>query len=369
MNLIILDQNFDTLGVVSVFNTLIWDRRYYASGLFELHTPAEFFELMNIGRYLYRNDRKDLGVIREVNFARDAKGARTAYCKGYFCEELLNDRVIHPQVSLSGTPESIGRKLVDRCVINPADTNRRIPQIQLGALTGVGTSVTVTATGDKLGDKLYEIEKTQELSHRLVYDYLTNTLSFEVWKGKDRTDDQTENSWAIFSDSFYNVKNAVYDRDESDCKNYAYVAGEGEGSARVIVEVDLRQSADEERRELWVDARDLQSTYQDEDGNEQTYTAAQYQALLYQRGLEKLAEYEKIETVNSDVDPSANLTYGVDFDLGDLCTYRYADVGIETTKRITEIQEVYEGSKQTLSVVFGNDQMTSITKIIQREVS
>ena len=47
MNLIILDQNFDTLGVVSVFNTLIWDRRYYASGLFELHTPAEFFTLMN----------------------------------------------------------------------------------------------------------------------------------------------------------------------------------------------------------------------------------------------------------------------------------------------------------------------------------
>ena len=52
MNLIILDQNFDTLGVVSVFNTLIWDRRYYASGLFELHTPAEFFTLMNTGRYL-----------------------------------------------------------------------------------------------------------------------------------------------------------------------------------------------------------------------------------------------------------------------------------------------------------------------------
>ena len=368
MNLIILDKNFDTLGVVSVFNTLIWDRRYYASGLFELHTPAEFFELMNTGRYLYRNDREELGVIREVNFARDAKGARTAYCKGYFSEELLNNRVLNTQVSLSGTPEAIGRKLVDRYLINPTDAGRKIAQIKLGAQHGLGTSVTVTATGDKLGDKLYEIEKTQELSHRLRYDYLTNVLSFETWKGKDRTDGQTENSWAIFSDSFYNVKNAVYDRDESDCKNFAYVAGEGEGSARVIVEVDLRSSADEERRELYVDARDLQSTYQDEAGIDHTYTAAQYRALLRQRGLEKLAEYEKIETVNSDVDPSANLTYGVDFDLGDLCTYRYADVGIETTKRITEIQEVYEGSKQTLSVVFGNDQMTSITKIIQREV-
>ena len=86
-------------------------------------------------------------------------------------------------------------------------------------------------------------------------------------------------------------------------------------------------------------------------------------------------EYTRTTGYGSDVRqryfslfPNANLTYGVDFDLGDLCTYRYADVGIETTKRITEIQEVYEGSKQTLSVVFGNDQMTSITKIIQREV-
>ena len=104
MQLIILDKNMDTLGVVSVFNTLIWDRRYYDSGLFELYTPAEFFELMNTGRYLYRSDRTDLGVIREVNFARDAKGARTAYCKGYFSEELLNDRVLNTQINITGTP-------------------------------------------------------------------------------------------------------------------------------------------------------------------------------------------------------------------------------------------------------------------------
>lgn len=369
MNLIILDENFDTLGIISVFNTMIWDRRYYAPGLFELYTPAEFFELMNTGRYLYRSGRTDLGVIREVNFARDAKGARTAYCKGYFAEELLNNRVINGQVNITGTPEAIGRQLVNKYVISPSDADRKIPEIRLGTQHGIGTSVTVTATGDRLGDKLYEIEQTQELSHRLIYDYLANTLSFELWQGKDRRDTQDVNSWAIFSDSFFNVKNAVYDRDESDCKNFAYVAGEGEGTARVIVEVDIRSSADEERRELWVDARDLQSTYTDDGGTEHTYTAAQYRALLRQRGLEKLAEYEKVETVNSDVDPDANLIYMTDFDLGDLCTYRYTDVGIETIKRITEIQEVYEGSKQTLSVIFGTGAMTSIKKLIKREAS
>ena len=89
---------------------------------------------------------------------------------------------------------------------------------------------------------------------------------------------------------------------------------------------------------------------------------------VFQSGQALVQIARLVDEPAGDVDPNANLTYGVDFDLGDLCTYRYADVGIETTKRITEIQEVYEGSKQTLSVVFGNDQMTSITKIIQREV-
>ena len=91
--------------------------------------------------------------------------------------------------------------------------------------------------------------------------------------------------------------------------------------------------------------------------------------MLRQRGLEKLAEYEVLEVANSDVDPNANLVYGVDFDLGDLCTYRYTDINIECTKRITEIQEVFEGSKRTLSVVFGAEGATSITKLIKREVT
>ncbi len=367
MNLIIIDENFETLGAIGVFNTLIWTRRYYEAGIFELHTPAEFFWLMNAGRYLYRSDRTELGVIREVNFARDATGARTAYCRGYFAEHLLSDRVIDTSINLTGTPEAISRALVQKYLISPTDSGRKFPQIVLGASAGLGASITVESTGDDLGLKLYEIEKTQELSHRLAYDYLTNNLVFEVWQGKDRTDSQTINSWAIFSDSYYNIKNAIYDRDEGDCRNYAYVAGEGEGAARAIVEVDTRSSSAEERRELYVDARDLQSTWQDDSGTEHSYTAAQYRAMLRQRGLEKLAEYEKVETVSSDIDPEANLVYMTDFDLGDLCTYRYTEVGIETTKRITEVQEVYEGSKQTLSVTFGAGAATSITKIIKRE--
>ena len=117
-----------------------------------------------------------------------------------------------------------------------------------------------------------------------------------------------------------------------------------------------------ERRELWVDARDLQ-----QHSDHVSYTDAQYRDLLFQRGLEKLADHAAIEKVDSDIDPTANLVYEKDFDLGDLCTYRYSDVNIECSKRITEIQEVLEGSKRTLSVVFGNDSATDFKKIIRKE--
>lgn len=362
MQLIVLDSNFQTTGSIRVFNTLLWYRRYYSPGIFELHVPSKYFDLINGGQYLYRNDRAELGVIREVNFMRGEKGQKTAYCKGFFAEHLLSNNVIYPTFNRTGTPEALARDAVSQYIVNPEDPARKIKHIRLGQMRGGGTPVTLQNTGDPVGDRLYDMLKTQEMSQRLVFDYLENKLTYEVWKGLDRRDTQTENSWAIFSDSFRNIKNAQYDRDESDCKNVAYVAGEGEGAARKVVEVDVRQNTGEERQELWVDARDLQ-----QHSDKVNYTDAQYRDLLFQRGLEKLADFAGIEKVDSDVDPAANLVYGVDYDLGDLCTYRYSDVDIECSKRITEIQEVLEGSKRSLSVIFGNDSATDLKKVIRKE--
>ena len=69
------------------------------------------------------------------------------------------------------------------------------------------------------------------------------------------------------------------------------------------------------------------------------------------------------------MDPAANLIYGTDFDLGDLCTYRYSDVNIECSKRITEIQEIIEGSKRSLNVIFGTDGAADFKKIIRKETT
>ena len=91
MQVYILDKKLQTIGAIKVFNSLIWTRRYYEPGVFEIHASSGYFALLNTGTYICRSDRTELGVIREVNYAQTDKGERSAYCKGYFAEKLLDN--------------------------------------------------------------------------------------------------------------------------------------------------------------------------------------------------------------------------------------------------------------------------------------
>lgn len=364
MRLTVLDKNFDTIGVIPLFRTLIWTRRYEKPGEFGLYASKDYFELLNQGRYLYRNDADELGVIDWVNYVQDTNGSREAYAKGNFAEYLLYDKVIYPTAILNGNVENGMRELVNTYAINPEDPERKIQHLRLGELSGIDETIKIQITGDNLSEKLYGIGNSMELSHRIRYDFLTNDLAFEVWKGKDRRDIQTENSWAVFSNAFYNIRNVVYNRCGASYKNYAYVAGAGEGAARIVVEVDMRMYPEEERKEIYVDARDLQQ----QDGNGNPIPLDTYKAQLVQRGREKLAEYRIVETVESGIDPFANLVYKKDFDLGDYCTYINTEINVETDKRITEVMETYEGGATEIAVTFGTNEVSTIRQLIKREV-
>ena len=364
MRVLVLDEKFQTLGSISLFASLIWVPRYTKLGYFELHTATSYFSLLKQGTFIYPNDRENLGMIDDVQYAQTDTGSKTCYAKGNFAEALLADRVISKTLNLTGNMEDAMRSTVTQFAINPSN-NEPVENLILGESAGLEYQFDAQVTGKNLSEWLYDVGNTVEISHRVLFDYLNDTLKFEVWQGKDRTDNQEENSWAIFSNAFCNIKSVQYERNKSSYKNLAYVAGEGEGNNRTVIEVDARSSNDEKRREIWVDARDLQR--QDSNGN--TISDAAYKALLRNRGIEKLQEYPMIETVNSDIDANANLVYRKDFDVGDLCTYINTEIGVETEKRITEIMEVYEGGAETISVTFGTDEIETVEQLIKREVN
>lgn len=145
-----------------------------------------------------------------------------------------------------------------------------------------------------------------------------------------------------------NATGARLVRGISDWRNYAYVLGEGEGSTRRQVIVDQRGG--QERRELYVDARDLQQTV---DGT--TYTNAQYDAMLAQRGREKLAETRIVEYAEAST--SAPLSPG---DVVWYDTARWSGFLMVTGAPVTR-----EGGKRQHGVSLG-EAPTTIGKVIRR---
>lgn len=160
MKLIVLDKNFDTLGAIPLFRTLIWIRRYEKIGYFELYTAKDYFALLDQGKYLYRNDADELGVIDEVNYSQDENGSREAYVKGNFAEILLAGRVIYPTIMLTGDIEDSMRELVTMYAIAPTDASRKITHLRLGTRYGISGSIDAQITGDNLSEKLYEMGNT-----------------------------------------------------------------------------------------------------------------------------------------------------------------------------------------------------------------
>jgi hypothetical protein len=126
------------------------------------------------------------------------------------------------------------------------------------------------------------------------------------------------------------------------------------------VTVALGSWAGDERRELWVDAKDISTSYQvatptgevDEDGNPEysytkhTYTDAEYEALLRVRGLEKLAE-----TADAGQDL---MYYGEDYFLGDVLPLKLTRYGLRLAARLTGVRTIYEASGRNVVLQLGD---------------
>ena len=140
---------------------------------------------------------------------------------------------------------------------------------------------------------------------------------FKLYAGADRTYAQTENPYVVFSPKFENIANSNYLESKKEYKNVALVAGEGSGL---------------ERRELFVDARDISTTTEDN----VTLSDEEYKKQLAQRGDEKLAESVAAQSFEGQVEMTKMFEYGKDFFIGDIVQIAN-EYGMESRARISEI--------------------------------
>lgn len=379
MELYVLDKELNLIGVIDNFETLIWTRKYTEPGKFQLNLPAteDNISLMKDENIIYKKDDVEGGIIKHIEYSVSDKGEKSLVVHGSLTTSYLSRRINWGKVNYSGRVDLFMQKIVKDNCISPSNSNRIIPLLEI-VDTNYTDTISKQDSYSNLTDLLTDIASTNGFGYRVRINTREGTryLAFEVYKGIDRSVNQSDISPTVFSLDMENILTENYVKDNSNYKNVTLVAGAGEGSERKTTTINNGASG-LNRLELFVDARDIENTKQEEttdsEGNTTTTDVeipwSEYEPLLLQRGNEKLSECKKIETFEGTINTNANNVYKVDYDLGDIVTIYDKDLGIKLDTQITEIEETYEKGKVEIVPTFGNNIPSLLTKIKKLERS
>ena len=372
MNIFVFNKQFEMQGIVDTFTSLIWHREFYKSGTFELHLnlpeddqdALSLINLLQKDNILVKEDSLDeAGYIEGIKL--DDQQNETVVISGYFIENFISQRIVWGKLNKSGQVEDVLKYFVDKNCINPTDPKRIIPYLSLSKNTAIPIQANEVNSYGNLAELMEELTTKYDVGWRVLFDLTNKKYVFDIYNGRDLSINQSVNPRAIFALEFENVLNQTFTDNDNNYKNMAIVAGQGEDTNRKIVTIN-NELVGFQRRELFVDARDLSNTISNDDGTEKTLSDADYGALLVERGNSKLAETQRILTFESGISVLSNLIYKQDFDLGDIVTIKNDRWGVLLNTRITAVEEVYENDAVDIRVNFGNNIPTIIDKIKQR---
>lgn len=334
MELTLLDTSLDAVAIVDEYKSIIWSDRYQEHGDFELYSPvtASILSVFKQDYYLLNRNSEHVMIIEKLLIKTDVESGNHITITGRSLESILKRRIVWKQRTLSGNLQNGIKTLLNENVISPSDSARRIDNFIFEASTDpriTGLTIDTQYTGDELYEVISKLCKKHGIGFKVTLND-NKQFVFKLYMGTDRSYDQTDNPYVIFSPDFENIVNSNYIESKSALRNVALIGGEGEGSARRYTTIGNARGLD--RRELFVDARDISSDV----GDDVVLTEAEYNAKLTERGHEWLAENTDVTSFEGEVEAAVMFKYQEDFFDGDIVQIAN-EYGHETKARIIEM--------------------------------
>lgn len=345
------DKNFKKIAPIERYSFAEYTRKYCDTGTFSmiLENDEENRNIIENYKYILFGT-KILGV-------RGMKKSQSSdwQIEGKLSQCILSSRVFETTSNFSGTPSNIAKSMVTSKFISPTNIKRKIDMLQMDPNDVPGVSMNMQVTGDEVEIALINLLDPFEIGYDL-YPVLNSenttisALKFKVYKGIDHSETNTNgNKKILFSRKLGNILTSEYSLDELTYKGMAYVAGEGEGTARKVIEVGDVNSTGLERIEMYVDARDLQSEV---DGV--VTPPATYEAQLLERGKENLKDHLAFETFSGTLDLNSPMfKLDKDFYLGDIISVYDEQFDTGVNARITEEKHTFNNDGEIIDLTFG----------------
>lgn len=371
----VTNNKFEAIAEVDDYKSLQWGEAYQGSSTFEMWCPVndKNSECLKKGNIIWLGE-DTAGLIETVNPQLEEDFTRVFDVKGRTIECLLTRRILwgtfyaqeNDDIALSM------QKMVDFNFVSltqaQIDANmqyRTMPWFDIDYGFNSGIVSAFQKTGGEVYDALVELSQNNNLGFRLKFMPSNTKMLFQVYKGRDCSIDNTDgNNPVVFDSDMEDVLSSNYYTSDQDYKNVGFVAGEGTGYSRSWLITGQQDIDGLDRREIYIDARDVQSESQDDEGNTKVLTEKEYNETLSQRGKEKLAEHAIVETFDSKlrVIGDVNYKYGVDYFLGDTVTIIDRELGVKANAQVTNVEETWSDTYE-LILTFGFAQPTILQKV------
>ena len=297
------------VSVVENFSSFVWTDRYYSAGDFELYVPPTIRVLTQYipDYYIVRPDSEHVMIIDSVLLEEDDDGY-SYKISGESLESILKRRILWTDTTLSGNFQDAIETLLNGSIISPSIADRKIDNfVFVKSKDEAITSLTIEEAEYSKNETIYDIIEKNCQEFEIGFKVMLtsdNKFAFTLYKGVDRSYDQTAVPYVIFSPAFDNLTSSSFLKSYTDYKNVALVTGtstDGEGESTDLSTV-VGEASGLDRRETHIDAGDVQ-------GNT---------SVLTKKGNEELAALKKTEAFEGEANVFNMFVYGKDFFIGDM---------------------------------------------------
>jgi len=377
----LLDDKLNRKYIIDTYSSIIWVPRYNDIGDCEIVMLAskENFKKIKECKYIARDDDEMVCEIKKIDIKTDIESGDQLIITGIDIKTILNQRIIIKQTNFNGLVEDYIRRLIIDSIISPLNLDRKINNFILENKNGFTEIVREQVTYENVGDKIQKLCKQYGWGYKVTVK--DKNFIFSLYKGVDKS------NYITFSEDYDVLATTDYSKDDSDIKNIAIVAGEGEGAERKTVTIGTGVGIN--RHELYVDARDISSSidydellsnypngeekninniiyYQVNGSNiailtkneKKEVTKVQlcnstYIENLKNAGYEKISEYISVTSFVGEIIPNVNYIYKRDYNLGDIVNI-INEYGISINVRISEIIESQDENGYKIEPIFEN---------------
>ena len=357
MKIIVMYSDFTNLAVLDSFDSLIWTERYWEYGDFELVVGAtkENIDLYKQDRYIWLDDSDEVMIIEDIEITTDIEQGDIMTIMGRSLTSILDRRVAWASVHGTGNISDQIKMVLEANCINATESKRNFPNLIYRAPDTFDPSTYTDVFSASKGENIYErIQKfcqKQRIGFHIFNDpEHDGTFVFQLYSGTDRSYEQKDNPYVIFSPDFNSLSNSTAKFTNSDKKNVMYAMGQEDYSS--LAESTTEDTSGYNRREGSLDATDVEITMDNpnydpdnpDSGSPQIdRPRPEIEHDLMMRAQEELSKLGADKEFDGSTDQNGQFVYRRDYNIGDIVQVKNV-FGLEFRTRIEEYIRSYNES-------------------------